>query len=49
VKVSEFAKVKIGNEYFAQNVLSGRDKAATINKVGGLEAQGILVAFSPPL
>jgi hypothetical protein len=39
-KVSDSAKVKVGNEYISQTVLSSRDRAATMNKVGDLEAKG---------
>jgi hypothetical protein len=31
---------KVGNEYISQTVLSSRDMAGTINKIGDLEAKG---------
>jgi hypothetical protein len=39
-KVSDSAKVKVGNKYISQTVLSSRDRVAAMNKVGDLEAEG---------
>lgn len=39
-KASDSAKVKVGNEYISQTVLSSRDRVAAMNKVGDLEAEG---------
>ena len=39
VKVSDAAMVKVGNEYISQTILSGRERIATTNKVGDLEAK----------